>query len=240
LKIPKSFVSDGNLDKNIAKLVLTKPKYNPSRVNELLESCDEFVDRMKKGDVGTRDNYPIAEEIVKKLDYTKEDLEALCNYLWVEDIKKKYPYHCPERLGFYLSALINKVVPKGDSIRLKLNDKLDGIGAYLDGIKLTIDGNCFRYAGFEMKSGEMIVKGDAGAFTGQDMNGGKLIVEGNVDRFAGYSMRGGGLIIKGDADSHVGNMMYGGVIFIEGEMGYIGKPDLKAKIYHKGIRVWPK
>ncbi|MFQ6051250.1 MAG: formylmethanofuran dehydrogenase subunit C [Candidatus Hydrothermarchaeota archaeon] len=92
-------------------------------------------------------------------------------------------------------------------------------------LRIVIDGDVSRVKriGEEMKTGEILIKGNAGMFTGARMSGGTLIVEGNADAWFCQEMKGGEAIVKGNAANYVGSSyrgewtgMKGGKITIEG------------------------
>jgi len=83
-----------------------------------------------------------------------------------------------------------------------------------------------KYIGANMKSGHIMVKGDAGMHVGSQMSGGELVVEGSVSDWAGAEMKGGLLRIKGDAGDLLGAAyrgskegMTGGCILVDGSVG---------------------
>ena len=77
--------------------------------------------------------------------------------------------------------------------------------------------------GREMKSGRMLVQGDAGDFMGAGMSGGEIEVRGNSGHGVGMAMSGGLLRVLGNVGDEVGahmpghsRGMTGGEILIEG------------------------
>ncbi|MGC8999130.1 MAG: formylmethanofuran dehydrogenase subunit C [Candidatus Bathyarchaeia archaeon] len=83
-----------------------------------------------------------------------------------------------------------------------------------------------RRIGAGMRSGEIIVKGDAGMHLGEEMRGGKITVYGNVLGWAGSMMRGGTIEIHGNAGDYLGapyrgstEGMNGGKIIVHGNIG---------------------
>jgi formylmethanofuran dehydrogenase subunit C len=94
--------------------------------------------------------------------------------------------------------------------------------------RIVIDGDVERTKriGQEMKSGEIIVKGNAGMHLGSKMRGGRIVVEGDVDAFAFQEIRGGEVHIKGNAGNYLGSAyrgnwrgMRGGTITVDGNAG---------------------
>jgi formylmethanofuran dehydrogenase subunit C len=83
-----------------------------------------------------------------------------------------------------------------------------------------------KYIGAGMKTGEILIRGNAGMHTGSQMTGGKIIVKGNVSDWAGAEMNGGLLKIEGNAGHQLGSAyrgssegMTGGVIIVDGKTG---------------------
>ncbi len=128
-----------------------------------------------------------------------------------------------------------------------LKDFFDVSGTKIDDaadIRIIIDGDVSRTKriGENMKSGEIIIKGDVDMYVGLKMSGGKIIVEGNTDSFAGQQMVGGELIIKGNTKDYLGASyrgdwrgMKGGSIIVEGNAGCeVGEFMVGGKIHIKG------
>jgi formylmethanofuran dehydrogenase subunit C len=93
---------------------------------------------------------------------------------------------------------------------------------------ITILGNVSRVRriGAGMKSGEIVIKGDAGMHLGEEMRGGKITVYGNVLGWAGSMMKGGTIEIHGNAGNYLGapyrgstEGMRGGKIIVHGNVG---------------------
>jgi formylmethanofuran dehydrogenase subunit C len=83
-----------------------------------------------------------------------------------------------------------------------------------------------RRIGAGMKSGEIVIKGDAGMHLGEEMRGGKITVYGNVLGWAGSMMKGGIIEIRGNAGDYLGapyrgstEGMRGGKIIVHGNVG---------------------
>jgi formylmethanofuran dehydrogenase subunit C len=87
------------------------------------------------------------------------------------------------------------------------------------------DARCDKI-GAELKDGEIVVDGDAGAYLGAGMRGGSIEVKGSAGVLAGASMVRGRITIAGDAGERAGGIlvgetlgMRGGVIAIGGNAG---------------------
>jgi formylmethanofuran dehydrogenase subunit C len=83
-----------------------------------------------------------------------------------------------------------------------------------------------RRIGSYMKSGQIIIDGDAGMHLGEEMKGGKITVHGNVGSWAGSMMTGGTIEVHGNAGDYLGapyrgstKGMHGGKIIVYGNVG---------------------
>lgn len=94
--------------------------------------------------------------------------------------------------------------------------------------EIFIDGDVstVKYIGAGMKSGKIIIKGDAGMHLGSEMEGGEIIVGGNVSDWSGAETKGGLIKIGGDAGNLLGAAyrgskvgMKGGMIIVDGNAG---------------------
>ena len=213
MKTPRLFIPGKNLDETIESLLLEKQTisdYDTKTVSVLLKSCDTF---MKKLNVKLpyMEIYTIGKYLAEKIDYyTQNDLEELSKRITKENCQDMH-------LGFYISALINKITMGNDVITLELALKLDGIGAY-------------------QKEGTTIVKGKLGNFTGHYLIGGTLIVDGDTAHGTGNLMKMGKIIITGESGIDTGNFMEGGEIITYGEIKSIAS-SCKGTIYSQGKRL---
>ncbi len=66
-----------------------------------------------------------------------------------------------------------------------------------------------------------------------------IVVVGNVGSATGLKMQKGKLTIIGDVRA-IGHLVYGGEIHVDGRFEDRLLQDCEAKIYHKGVQVWPK
>lgn len=76
-----------------------------------------------------------------------------------------------------------------------------------------------HHVGYQMKSGQITIEGDAGDFIGAAMQGGVLICKGNVGERAGDVMRRGMLLIEGDAGEYCASSMKAGTLGVLGKTG---------------------
>lgn len=219
MKVPKTFVSERNLDKTIEKLIAKKPvikPYNEFTVNTLLKDCNKFLEKqICQSDLERI--YNIGNDLIKHTSFTKNDLKELVQRI----TPQQQDYHQSEYSGFYISALVNKIMSVDNKpIKLKLDSKLFGLGAYL-------------------KKGVLILDGDIGYFLGHCMKGGKIIVKGDVEDNIGSCMLGGKIIVHGDIRGDIGTFMQGGDILAYGNIGIISI-SCNGRIYQWGKQVWPK
>jgi formylmethanofuran dehydrogenase subunit C len=91
--------------------------------------------------------------------------------------------------------------------------------------RVTIEGGSprFDWVGAEMRSGELVLDGEAGLYVGQRMAGGRLQITGRVGGWAASGLRDGYLEIGGDAGPFLGGPlageragMAGGMVLVRG------------------------
>ena len=118
------------------------------------------------------------------------------------------------------SAADGVIVWEGDCSRVKL------IGSSLKSGRILVDGDAGMHLGAEMEDGEIIVKGNAGDWVGAEMHGGSIHVHGNAGHLIGAvyrggrrGMTGGEILIDGDAGNEIGHTMRRGLIAIGGRSG---------------------
>lgn len=106
------------------------------------------------------------------------------------------------------------------------SDRLDQIGAGLNGGVIRVEGHAGAYLGRGMRDGGIEVSGDAGPAAGCAMAGGRLTIGGNAGDFLGgavtgerQGMRGGLLLVKGSAGDRAGDLMRRGTLLIGGDAG---------------------
>jgi formylmethanofuran dehydrogenase subunit C len=125
-------------------------------------------------------------------------------------------------------------------------------------ITLTGDFSKVKRIGQGMKTGEIVINGDAGMHTGEKLSGGKIVINGNSGdwtgsemkkglieihgdsgdytaspyRGTGTGMKGGLLVVHGNVGTDVGCYMQGGLIRINGSAGrYLGYHMIDGAIY---------
>jgi formylmethanofuran dehydrogenase subunit C len=140
----------------------------------------------------------------------------------------------------------------GDAFKLKGNDagklrfvgtdaRCDFIGKELRDGEIVVDGDAGAYLGAAMKSGTIEVKGNAGALAGASMSGGTLTIAGHAgERAAGmlvgetHGMKGGVLTIGRNAGPLVGERMRRGLVIVNGDAGdYAGGRMIAGTILFK-------
>ncbi|MGA3291054.1 MAG: formylmethanofuran dehydrogenase subunit C [Candidatus Bathyarchaeia archaeon] len=94
---------------------------------------------------------------------------------------------------------------------------------------ITINGDVgkVKRIGSCMKTGEIVINGDAGMHTGEKMLGGKITVNGNVGGWTGNEMKAGTIEVHGDAGDYLASPyrgssstgMKGGLITVDGKVG---------------------
>lgn len=219
MKIPKTFIPKKNvsIESLLRKSRINNSEnevmeYNMYTVMDLLENCQKFVWELK--DSYKLDKiYEIGEDLAKKTSFTAWDINELSKRIVIKYDSERY-------LGFYLSALVNKIIKESNNIILEPKEELFGIGAY-------------------QQEGTTVVKGNIGYFAGHFLGGGTLIVEGNTGNSTGNGMELGKIVITGEAGKYTGDFMTGGEIIAYGEIKSIGS-NCKGTIYSMGKKVWPK
>ena len=110
----------------------------------------------------------------------------------------------------------------------KLSDlfKVEETPAETPNITINGDVSEVRRIGMGMKTGEIVINGDAGMHLGEKMRGGKITVNGNAGQWAGSVMKKGLIEIHGNAGDYlaspyrgVSEGMKGGKIVVDGNVG---------------------
>ncbi len=162
--------------------------------------------------------YTIAEEGIKGIDYTAEDIEEFCYAL---DKTDQIPYLITGPAGVYISALCNHA--KEDEITLRLQDL---------NVKINL-------LGYRLPEGKrLIVEGNVGDFTGIGLDGGELIVEGSAKNYTGAGMKRGRIVVKNNVGFNTGHGMTGGEIVVGGRIKGLGK-IVGGKIYERDHLIFP-
>lgn len=213
MKIPKTFVKENISEKDIERILNLKEKdkiYN-RHIDRLFSSCDQFLDSAS-GSLEVK--YNLGEKIANKYLYTLEDIENLSIRILLG-----HPWGYAENLGFYFSALINKIIGKNDTITLTPGMEFDGVGTYL-------------------AKGNIIVDGDAGSFVGALMIGGKITILGDTEDYMAYEMKNGVIIVSGSVGGTVGYQAQGGELYVN-DVGSMIARSCMANVYKNGKKIWP-
>jgi formylmethanofuran dehydrogenase subunit C len=135
--------------------------------------------------------------------------------------------------------------PGGAIVLEGSSDRIDGIGAGLDGGTIVVDGDAGSGAGRGMRGGRLEIRGNAGthlasglkggvivvggsagdevgaAYPGErfGMAGGTVVIGGNIGARAGDRMRRGTIVARGAAGAAAGSRMMGGTIWAQGGFG---------------------
>jgi len=206
MRLPQAFVREKKYEKEVERL-MQEPK--KETIDLLLESCDEYLKEEEKYEYFT-ESYELGQELANRSNYNKKELEELS-----QKIIDKADY-----IGFYFSALVNKIIWEEKAITLYFAKELIGLGACLEKGIFVIKGNTASRTGFEMKGGKLYVHGNTGRWTGAYMEGGELIISRNAGADTGFAMKDGKIHVKGEIES-IHN-------------------SCKGKIYHRGELIWPK
>lgn len=95
------------------------------------------------------------------------------------------------------------------------------LGIFMDGPKITVNGNCEDQAGNTMNEGTIIIHGDGGDVIGLSARGGKIYIKKDVGYRVGihikeYEHKHPVLIVGGIARDFLGEYMAGGLIIVLG------------------------
>ncbi|MDA1016018.1 MAG: formylmethanofuran dehydrogenase subunit C [Planctomycetota bacterium] len=112
------------------------------------------------------------------------------------------------------------MVWEGDCSHVKL------IGTYLKSGTIIVDGNAGMHLGAEMTGGRIVVNGNAADWVGAEMHGGRIHVHGDAGHLVGAvyrggrrGMTGGEILIDGSAGNEIGQTMRRGLIAVGGRSG---------------------
>jgi hypothetical protein len=137
-------------------------------------------------------------------------------------------------------------------------DAAQFIGYRMKSGRIILEGSTVWMIGDNLESGEIVVKGNGGHYAGNEMKGGRLVIMGNADTFLASGMKGGEIVLFGDSGEEPARYMKGGrvhihgniedilqsvdggEIHVDGEIGRLFGISNQARIFHKGIRVFPE
>ncbi len=138
------------------------------------------------------------------------------------------------------------------SFRMNAHEKLDHFdisGYFLSSLIDNCEGNNFEvitsflsmniwYFGCKNFKNSTVI-GNLGGGFGYCMRDGVLEIRGNTGTSPGWKMTGGVIKINGNTGPLVGENSEGGEIYVNGRIESISD-DCKAKVFHKGVQIWPK
>jgi formylmethanofuran dehydrogenase subunit C len=117
----------------------------------------------------------------------------------------------------------------GDAQRIRIEnacDRLDRIGAGMNGGEIEVIGDAGVQAGRLMSGGRLTIRHNAGHWAASGMKNGLIEITGSAgERLGGplagevSGMRGGVVIVRGDAGARVADRLRRGTIIIEGNAG---------------------
>jgi len=121
-----------------------------------------------------------------------------------------------------------EIILRGDTSKIKR------VGEYMDGGKITIEGDIGMHCGNFMSNGTIEIHGNADGWLGREMTGGHIICHGNAGHYCGSGYRGekngmsGGIIeVFKDAGDFCAECLSGGEVIVKGSCGDMAGVDMK-------------
>ncbi|QSZ66513.1 formylmethanofuran dehydrogenase subunit C [Methanofollis aquaemaris] len=121
-----------------------------------------------------------------------------------------------------------EVVLRGDTSRVKR------VGEYMDGGRITIEGDIGMHCANFMAAGTIEVMGNAGGWFARELRGGTVICRGDAGHYcaAGYrgekkGMRGGKVEVFGSAGDFTAEHLFGGEVIVHGNCGDMPGVDMQ-------------
>lgn len=233
MRIPGLFIPEHkSLEMKTQELLTKKPRRRGESpaLKELLHGCEIFLKKQENTDILKK--YDIALRATIGMKYTKHDIEKLAGKIGDH-------YRDELFLGFYLSALINRIITEKDHITLPLDTELSGLGSHLERGKVEVEWSAYSETGDCMTGGELIIQGDTTSFTASYMTGGLLKTRKMID-YACYFMKGGKAITEQITGIEPGcGMEKKGELWIAKSTTRIST-SCEGKIYLKNKKIWPK
>jgi len=186
MKLPKVFLPEKNLEKDVERFIEGKEETNPYALEDMINSWEKYF---YGPDLDFEDSSGLCEDLALDLIYNLKDLENLSHKIDIMEDDGK--------TGIFFSALINKIIKPLDTLKLNFNEKIHSLGSYLSRGTIILESNAGDYLGDSMTGGKIIVKGNAGWDTGQSMEGGEIHIKGSVKDWIGRDMIGGEIHISG-------------------------------------------
>ncbi len=132
----------------------------------------------------------------------------------------------PHLIAELSTTEINAIPLVSGKRRIRVDELFDVSGANNQQVVFKNSSDKFDFIGREMKSGTIVVEGDAGAYLGLEMNGGTIHAKGNTGIFAACEMKNGLIHIDGNASDFLGGSlpgnkkgMQGGTVILKGNGG---------------------
>jgi formylmethanofuran dehydrogenase subunit C len=126
-----------------------------------------------------------------------------------------------------------EVILSGDTSRMKR------VGEYMDGGRITIEGDIGMHCGNFMSGGTIEIRGNADGWLGREMVGGTILCRGNAADYcaSGYrgskkGMTGGLLEVFGHAGDFLAENISGGTVIVHGNAG-----DMPGAEMHDGTLI---
>lgn len=132
----------------------------------------------------------------------------------------------PERLSGFEAGEVAAVTLRCGGEQIPIGDLFEVSGAADERLVLAGDLSRFDGIGARMSGGEIVVRGDAGAWAGAEMAGGVLRIFGDAGHRVGAAypgaragMTGGEIVVSGDAGEEAGAGMRRGLVAVGGRTG---------------------
>ncbi|MBM3200379.1 hypothetical protein FJZ53_05555 [Candidatus Woesearchaeota archaeon] len=218
MKIPELFLQEKGLNERVDRLLKHSAKNHTKTVERIICQCEYFLEQ-EQG-VNGDNKYIIGRTLANQIFYTKRDVEEFSKVLMKDPILSNV-LEQESGLGFFFSALINKVLKKKEKINLHMGGKINGMGAYLERGELLVHGDVHNWAGFFLNGGTVKILGSARDYTAHGMNKGRLYVKDNLGGTVGYQAIGGEILFDN---------FDGGTVAM----------SCQANVYLKEKKIWPK
>jgi formylmethanofuran dehydrogenase subunit C len=121
-----------------------------------------------------------------------------------------------------------EVVLRGDTSRVKR------VGEYMDGGRITVEGDIGMHCGNFMAAGTIEVMGNADGWFARELRGGTIICHGNAGHYCASSYRGekkgmsGGKVeVFGDAGDFAAEHLSGGEVIVHGNCGDMAGVEMR-------------
>ncbi len=205
------------------KTILTKKNKSVEKLLRIYEEgLENIPDQLSKITDRDFESFNGIDRILQRhncVSYTSADITEFCMYLPTYESHPKFIDS-----GIFLSSLIYlhyERTKQKEEYLLPINSftkKLEKICLSNDGAHVRIIGSVGNNFGEYMKSGTLILEGDADNCVGYQMYGGNISIKGNVlDRLC-YHMMGGTVTIHGNIKGDMGHFIQRGKIIVYGDI----------------------